>query len=155
MSGLLAFAWGYCFDNITRPHLDVHDQLPLNQQNLRCSAFPWHLAISSYEPIVNLAEVEIIEIDTTADRFVFDSPEKVGKAILEQGENSCYSNYPAIQRCHLFVRTDGRISCCLKNMKSLWFVMKLFRKRLILEKRMSLRAPLEAAHEKRTKTRVL
>ena len=42
-------------------------------------------AYPGYEPIVNLVGAEIVEIDTTADRFVL-TPEKLGKAILEQGE---------------------------------------------------------------------
>ena len=53
-------------------------------------------AYPGYEPIVNLVGAEIIEIDTTADRFVL-TPEKLEKAILEQGEKlkAVILNYPA------------------------------------------------------------
>jgi len=57
-------------------------------------------AYPGYEPIVNLVGAEIIEIDTTADRFVL-TPEKLEKAILEQGEKlkAVILNYPAIVIC--------------------------------------------------------
>ena len=53
-------------------------------------------AYPGYEPIVNLVGAEIVEIDTTADRFVL-TPEKLEKAILEQGEKlkAVILNYPA------------------------------------------------------------
>ncbi len=40
--------------------------------------------ISGYEPIANLVGAEIVESDTTANDFCFDSGD-VRKAILEQG----------------------------------------------------------------------
>ena len=53
-------------------------------------------AYPGYEPIVNLVGAEIVEIDTTADRFVL-TPEKLEKAILEQGKKlkAVILNYPA------------------------------------------------------------
>ena len=74
-------------------------------------------AYPGYEPIVNLVGAEIIEIDTTADRFVL-TPEKLEKAILEQGEKlkAVILNYPANPTGVTYsMRTDGRISCCLKK----------------------------------------
>ena len=53
-------------------------------------------AYPGYEPIVNLVGAEIVEIDTTADRFVL-TPEKLEKAILERGKKlkAVILNYPA------------------------------------------------------------
>ena len=53
-------------------------------------------AYPGYEPIVNLAGAEIVEIDTTENGFVL-TPEMLEKAILEQGDKlkAVILNYPA------------------------------------------------------------
>ena len=53
-------------------------------------------AYPGYEPIINLVGADVVEIYTTADRFVL-TPEKLEKAILEQGEKlkAVILNYPA------------------------------------------------------------
>ena len=53
-------------------------------------------AYPGYEPIVNLVDAEIVEIDTTENGFVL-TPEMLEKAILEQGDKlkAVILNYPA------------------------------------------------------------
>ena len=78
-------------------------------------------AYPGYEPIINLVGADVVEIDTTADRFVL-TPEKLEKAILEKGEKlkAVILNYPANPTGVTYSREQmAKLAAVLKNMKSL------------------------------------